>query len=170
MITLRAFAYNAATVVCGVMLFFFGGGTLAMWSDERTGTVDKVVCVLGAVGFLVATVMLRRHRDRWLRHVAMYASFSAFEARVKESQGAILDVGGILFGQLPGSQVLDVVRLLKGAMETATLSQTYNALLEKRKSGEITDGDYRGAVDASSSPPAAAWVADGDQLGVNRRF
>lgn len=158
MIALRNLAYNVVTVVCGVMLFFFGGATLGGWSHERTTDVERVAGVVGSVAFLVATIWVRRHRDRWLRRIAMYESFGAFEARVKESQGAILDVGGILFGQIANSITLDVIRALKDAGATATVFQAYTALKAQRDQGTLGDAAYRDAVDA-------LFVAAGGRVG-----
>jgi hypothetical protein len=148
MIALRGFAYNLATVVCGVLLLFFAAATLGGWSHERTTDVERVAGVVGSVVLLAATVFLRRHRDRWLRRIAMYESFGAFEARVKESQGAILDVGGILFGQIANSITLDVLRALKDAGATATVLQAYTALKAQRDQGTLGDAACRDAVDA----------------------
>jgi hypothetical protein len=144
---LKAFGYNLATVLLGLMFFMSCAATAGGWKDDEflPGVFAKALAIAITVAFLIGTVWVRRRRARWMREEAIYESFAAFGAHVRENQN-LMAIGRHLVGQLGGigSGVLSAIRK---AQRDATVEEAYAELQRMRDAGEIAEADYRSAVD-----------------------
>jgi len=145
--------FNVQMVGLGVLVFFFGvGGLGAFTLVKAQGAYAMGVVMLAiAAGALVLFIRVRKRRAEWIRTVGRYESFGVFEAELREAAGVREDLKAYILGQLAApiqGTAGGVIATVRELLERDSLGTAYEKLQAKRRDGSMSDGDFRGAIDA----------------------
>ena len=137
--TVRRLLYKSVVLLFGVLfcLGVFASIVCVAFADK--GIVYPVASIALTVAFLVAAVVARRSKHRWMRQVAVYADYRCLAEYIGENRSTIIRVGSLLFGgPVHGVQYGD---------DDLTIQEGYELLSRHRESGAISEEDYRAGVD-----------------------
>ncbi len=140
---MRRFAYDAGSVVLGVIALFALAAWAGMRSDPRTGPI--ALAILGGIGLaaVAGVVVVRASRRRWLEQIAIYDSYGAFAALAKERKGVVHD-----FGRKALGKPLAIARAVGvPSVSEVEIHDTYHAF-RARRGVDLAEPDYRRAIDA----------------------
>ena len=147
MLRLKQLGFDALSVLFGLCTFLSCSGVMGAWDDPRIfgGALAHGAGIAVVLGFVWATVAVRRVREGFLRSAAVYESWGAFEALVREDRGVILDLGRGMVSQL--SLVSHVLLGVVDGKREATLRELYDDLQRRREDASLSELDFRDAVD-----------------------